>query len=90
MKILKGNSLSDPILNSLYASGWGRTTIGGPSPNNLQFFSTKTITNQECRSYGKDWQAAVFDSKICTFKRSGEGTCQGNSFAFHSIKICLL
>lgn len=63
------------------ATGWGSTaTTGGPSPNNMQFLNTRTITNADCRARHNAINAQlVFDSKICAFTQAGQGVCQGDS-----------
>lgn len=62
-------------------SGWGGTAqTGGPLPNQLQRLTTTTLTNADCRARHTTTNAAfVFDHKICTFTRAGEGICQGDS-----------
>ncbi|CAG9805162.1 unnamed protein product [Chironomus riparius] len=66
---------------SAVVSGWGGTTVdGGASPNTLQRLTKTTLTNADCRSRHSTANAAfVFDHKICTFTRAGQGICQGDS-----------
>jgi trypsin len=62
------------------ASGWGSTTTGGPTPNNLQHITLTTLTNADCLNrVGSNNHAFVPESKICTLTRAGEGVCQGDS-----------
>jgi trypsin len=62
-------------------SGWGGTAVtGGPAPNNLQWVTTTTLTNADCRARHTAGNAQfVFDHKICTFTIAGQGICQGDS-----------
>lgn len=59
--------------------GWGGTGPAGPPwPNALQILTVTTLTNADCRSRHTTVNAAyIFDQKICTFTRQGEGICQG-------------
>lgn len=67
--------------HSVVVSGWGGTTqSGGPAPNQLQRLTKVTLTNADCRARHTTTNAQfVFDHKICTFTRVGEGICQGDS-----------
>lgn len=59
-------------------TGWGTTSEPGSVPNHLQWIQLRTLTNAECRSAHSAANAAlVFDHKICTFTRVGEGACRG-------------
>ncbi|CAO1321100.1 unnamed protein product [Diamesa serratosioi] len=65
---------------SAQVSGWGGTTTGGSAPNQLQVLTVTTLTNADCRARHSTTNAAfVFDHKICTFTRAGQGICQGDS-----------
>lgn len=88
--VIAFNNLAQPIaLGSAFVgggvnaviSGWGGTAqTGGPAPNNLQWFTATTLTNADCRNRHTTQNAAfVFDHKICTFTRAGQGICQGDS-----------
>lgn len=62
------------------ASGWGQTSHPGSAAANLQFLAVQTLTNADCRSRFSAANAArVFDNTICTFTRSGQGMCMGDS-----------
>lgn len=62
------------------ASGWGQTSHPGSAAANLQWVTLTTLTNADCRSRFSIANAArVFDNTICTFTRSGQGTCMGDS-----------
>ncbi|XP_045490219.1 chymotrypsin-2 [Pieris rapae] len=64
-------------------SGWGFTTQSqSNSPNKLQWLDVKVISNKACktnyiRRYEKSFP--VTEKHICTYNKSGEGTCQGDS-----------
>lgn len=61
-------------------TGWGTTSEPGSVPNHLQIIQLSTLTNADCRARHTAANAAmVFDSKICTFTRTGEGACRGDS-----------
>ncbi|XP_059622747.1 chymotrypsin-2-like [Phlebotomus argentipes] len=63
------------------AAGWGRVGANLPLANTLQWLSTTTLTNAECRSRMPNANTAnmVFDNTICAFTRQGEGMCNGDS-----------
>lgn len=64
-------------------SGWGQTSHPGSAAANLQFITVPTLTLADCRSRHSAGNAArVFDNTICTFLRSGVGTCMGDSGEF--------
>lgn len=65
-------------------AGWGATATGGNPTTSLQWFTTTTITNADCQSRftarGEHRAASfVFAHKVCTFSRTGQGFCQGDS-----------
>jgi hypothetical protein len=65
-------------------AGWGATTTGGNPSAQLMWFATTTITNSDCQSRftarGEHRAASfVFAHKVCSFSRSGQGFCQGDS-----------
>lgn len=65
-------------------AGWGATTTGGNPSTQLMWFQTTSITNADCRNRftarGETRAASfVFDHKICSFSRQGQGFCQGDS-----------
>ncbi|XP_070508482.1 chymotrypsin-2-like [Chironomus tepperi] len=65
---------------SATVSGWGQTSHPGSAAANLMFLTAPTLTNADCRSRHSTANAArVFDNTICTFLRSGTGTCMGDS-----------
>lgn len=65
---------------SSQVSGWGQTSHPGTAATNLQFITVPTLTNADCRNRHSTTNAArVFDNTICTFLRSGVGTCMGDS-----------
>ncbi|CRK91499.1 CLUMA_CG005165, isoform A [Clunio marinus] len=73
---------SEPTSGGVNAivSGWRGTTVdGGPAPDNLQWLRTTTLTNSDCRERLGESAGFVFDHKICTLTRAGEGICQGDS-----------
>lgn len=59
------------------ASGWGTTSYPGTAPETLQWLEVNTITNQECNN--RHGSGSVSESGICTYTRSGEGMCHGDS-----------
>ncbi|XP_055705678.1 chymotrypsin-2-like [Phlebotomus papatasi] len=62
------------------ASGWGRTSENGPTPNTLQWVNLGTLTNDECKARLPPANAdLIFDSTICTFTRTDEGICYGDA-----------
>uniref|UniRef100_A0A1B0GJ76 Peptidase S1 domain-containing protein n=1 Tax=Lutzomyia longipalpis TaxID=7200 RepID=A0A1B0GJ76_LUTLO len=61
-------------------SGWGQTAHPGSLPNALQWAQLTVLTNANCRSRHTAGNAQlVFDHKICTFTRVGQGICMGDS-----------
>lgn len=65
---------------SATVSGWGQTSHPGSAATSLQFLTAPTLTNANCRSRFSAGNAArVFDNTICTFLRTGTGTCMGDS-----------
>uniref|UniRef100_A0A1B0GJ77 Putative serine-type enodpeptidase sp chironomus riparius n=1 Tax=Lutzomyia longipalpis TaxID=7200 RepID=A0A1B0GJ77_LUTLO len=61
-------------------SGWGQTSHPGSAPNNLQWAALTTLTNADCRNRHTANNAQfVFDHKMCTFTRNGQGICMGDS-----------
>ncbi|KAJ6634127.1 Chymotrypsin-2 [Pseudolycoriella hygida] len=65
---------------SAQVSGWGQTSHPGSAPTNLQFLNTQTLTNADCRARHTAGNANLVQaSNICTFTRSGQGTCMGDS-----------
>lgn len=61
---------------TLTLSGWGRTSYPGNIPNDLQWITLKSLNTQECQSKHSN---NIYDSEICTFTKSGEGACHGDS-----------
>ncbi|XP_055705677.1 chymotrypsin-2-like [Phlebotomus papatasi] len=59
-------------------AGWGRTAANAPLANTLQWLNTQTLSIAECRSRIPN-HIQVFDTTICGFTRSGQGTCNGDS-----------
>lgn len=62
-------------------TGWGTTSASATSlPNNLQQLSTTTLTNADCQARSRPADRPyIFNSKICTFTRTGQGFCSGDS-----------
>lgn len=59
-------------------SGWGYTKYPATQvPNNLQYITLKTISNQDCADAYIGTK--IIDSELCTFTKIGEGTCKGDS-----------
>lgn len=60
-------------------AGWGGTGVNGPPwPNALQILTVTTLTNADCMARHTEVNRQyVFDHKICTFNRQGQGICQG-------------
>ncbi|XP_019886768.2 serine protease 53 [Ooceraea biroi] len=56
-------------------SGWGRTSVNGPTPNTLQELALKVYSPEKCKR--ESWQ--VTDNHICTLTKAGEGVCFGDS-----------
>ncbi|KAG5331698.1 CTR1 protein, partial [Acromyrmex heyeri] len=52
-------------------SGWGTTSVGGRTPNNLQEIELIVYPQEECKTA----QPKVTDSHICTLTKAGEGAC---------------
>lgn len=62
------------------ASGWGYTSYPGSLSENLQWYETVTLTNEDCRSRHTDANAlSVFENTICTLRVDGPGNCIGDS-----------
>lgn len=70
-------------------SGWGSSTqTGGIASNNLLRLNTTIISNDDCRSrHSQQTALKIFDSKICTFTRTSEGTCFGMTAKFNLCKL---
>ncbi|XP_008193161.1 chymotrypsin-like proteinase 5B precursor isoform X1 [Tribolium castaneum] len=58
--------------------GWGRTSYPGSIPNDLQFLDLVSLPFTECKDR---WASInpVYPTEICTFTKSGEGACHGDS-----------
>ncbi|XP_071629343.1 chymotrypsin-1-like [Temnothorax longispinosus] len=56
-------------------SGWGRTSLNGRVPNNLQEIELSVHSQAKCRQRHRN----VLSSHICTLTRAGEGACHGDS-----------
>ncbi|XP_036138938.1 transmembrane protease serine 3 [Monomorium pharaonis] len=56
-------------------SGWGRTSLNGPTPNVLQEITLKVYSPSKCKL--TSWR--VTDNHICTLTKAGEGVCYGDS-----------
>ncbi|XP_055693442.1 chymotrypsin-2-like [Lutzomyia longipalpis] len=62
------------------ATGWGRITENGPTPNNLQWVNLGTLTNDDCKNrLPPPHVGLIFDSTLCTFTRTDEGVCYGDT-----------
>ncbi|XP_058810750.1 chymotrypsin-2-like [Phymastichus coffea] len=59
-------------------TGWGRTSTGGPLPNNLQEITLKVISIPKCQ-LKLIFPIVTTESHICTLTQSGEGACNGDS-----------
>ena len=58
------------------AMGWGTTSSGGSSSNQLREVNLPVISNQECDTrYPSE---PIFNNNICTFQ-PGKDSCQGDS-----------
>ncbi|XP_012272591.1 chymotrypsin-2-like [Orussus abietinus] len=71
---LPSSNFEDPE-HPVLLSGWGTTILNGQVPNTLQEISLNVIPLQKCRNI--HWQ--VTETNICTFTKSGEGACHGDS-----------
>lgn len=56
--------------------GWGKTSVIGSIPNDLQELATNTITVAQCQS---TWGTRVSSNQICALTRIGQGACNGDS-----------
>ncbi|KAM0733577.1 Chymotrypsin-1 [Formica fusca] len=56
-------------------TGWGRLSLGGQIPNNLQQIELKVYDQNKCRQEHGNVQS----SHICTLTKTGEGACHGDS-----------
>lgn len=72
---LSSSSIGSGVTVTL--SGWGRTVTGGSLPNNLQFINLQTISNTDCAQ--RQSPNPIFTTSLCTFTRSGQGACNGDS-----------
>jgi secreted trypsin-like serine protease len=60
-------------------SGWGRTTGGGSSPNQLQYVEMTVLTNTDCASRWSGVSGATVNAgHICIFE-TGKSACSGDS-----------
>ncbi|KAG5322236.1 CTR1 protein, partial [Pseudoatta argentina] len=57
-------------------SGWGTTSVGGRTPNNLQEIELIVYPQEECKTA----QPKVTDSHICTLTKAGEEACHRDHF----------
>ncbi|XP_077267757.1 chymotrypsin-1-like [Temnothorax americanus] len=64
-----------PEGSSCTLSGWGRTSLNGRVPNNLQEIELSVHSQAKCRQR----HGNVLSSHICTLTRAGEGACHGDS-----------
>lgn len=65
---------------SAVVTGFGLTQAFGSLAENLQRLTTTTLTNTDCRSrFTAALRDRVFDHKICTFIRIGQGICSSDS-----------
>lgn len=68
-----------------FFTGWGNSISWDSSlTNHLQQLETRTLNTDDCRDRKIDPEVnignlKVFDSKICTFTRRGEGGCLGDA-----------
>ncbi|KAF5287272.1 hypothetical protein FQR65_LT02145 [Abscondita terminalis] len=60
-------------------SGWGTTSNPGSVPENLQFIDLLTVSNDECAERHHPSGFPIISGQICTFTRSGQGACHGDS-----------
>lgn len=69
-------------------SGWGTTVVGGETPNDLQFINLKVLDQETCQE--KIVSPELTDGHICTFTKTGEGACHGDSGGclLHEGKCC--
>lgn len=67
-----------PVNGSVTLTGWGRLSSGGAIPDKLQIIQLNHIENAECkRLHGGS--SDVGPGHFCTFTKSGEGACNGDS-----------
>ncbi|XP_058829150.1 chymotrypsin-2-like [Topomyia yanbarensis] len=76
--VLSGNVIPAGIIAT--ASGWGQTFVGSGLATMLQFMEVRTLNNYECKlRHGLQNREKVHTTSLCTFSRSGQGTCMGDS-----------
>lgn len=59
-------------------TGWGRLSSGGAIPDKLQWIDLVHISNEECKRLHSG-SANVGPGHFCTYTKSGEGACNGDS-----------
>jgi hypothetical protein len=59
------------------AAGWGETLSPQGVPNQLQSLWTEVMNHQECVQRLDPHN--VNEAKLCTFRQTGKGICQGDS-----------
>ncbi|XP_058832040.1 chymotrypsin-2-like isoform X2 [Topomyia yanbarensis] len=64
---------------TLTLTGWGRTSILGDAvPVNLQTIELQYVNNEECQQRWGN-KSSLDIGQVCTFTRTGEGVCKGDS-----------
>lgn len=67
-----------PVNGVVVLTGWGRLSSGGAIPDKLQIIDLNHIENAECkRLHGGS--SDVGPGHFCTYTKSGEGACNGDS-----------
>jgi trypsin len=61
----------------LALAGWGSTTLGGGTPDDLQQILLAAISVKACQD--AQGQSNIRDTQICTLTKAGEGACHGDS-----------
>lgn len=67
-----------PVNGLIVLTGWGRLSSGGAIPDKLQTINLNHVENGECkRLHGGSND--VGPGHLCTYTKSGEGACNGDS-----------